>query len=65
MTYLSVALYDFEIWTLTVPVAKNLFTFEMAALRILLGVLKLDKIHNDILKRLHEDHSTSRLCNGS
>ena len=48
-----IALYGCETWTLTATLEKKLLTFEMAALRTILGVRKLDKIRKkEIRKRV-------------
>ena len=47
-----IALYGCETWTLTATIEKKLLTFEMAALRTILGVRKLDKIRNDEIRKI-------------
>ena len=46
-----IAIYGCESWTLTASVEKKLLTYEMAALRSILGVRKLDKIRNKEIRR--------------
>ena len=45
-----IALYGCETWTLRQTEEKKLLVFEMTALRLLLGVTKLDKLRNENIR---------------
>jgi hypothetical protein len=47
---LPIALYGCETWTLRQAEEKKLLVFEMAALRRILGVKKLDKLRNETIR---------------
>ena len=53
-----IALYGCETWTLRKAEENKLLVFEMAALRKILGVTRLDKIRNDEIRRRTGCHRT-------
>ena len=46
-----IALYGYETRAITTQIEKKLLKFEMATLRTILGMRKLDKIHNDDIRK--------------
>ena len=47
-----IALFGCKTWAIAGTIEKKLLTFEMAALRTILGVRKLDKIRNDEIRKI-------------